>query len=99
MYMTTGHYKGSRVALKNIDPQNISMNRQLLIELKQMKDLQHDHLVRFVGACLDHRNPLIVTEYCPRGSLQDILEEEEMELDWNFGSKCTSFATFAHALV
>ena len=84
MYMTTGYYKGSRVALKKIDAQNISMNRQLLIELKQMKDLQHDHLVRFVGACLDHSNPLIVTEYCPRGSLQHILEEEEMELDWNF---------------
>ena len=60
MYMTTGYYKGSRVALKKILAQNISMNRQLLIELKQMKDLQHDHLV------------------------QDILEEEEMELDWNF---------------
>ena len=84
MYMTTGYYKGSRVALKKIQADNISMNRQLLIELKQMKDLQHDHLVRFVGACLDHSNPLLVTEYCPRGSLQDILEEEEMDLDWNF---------------
>ena len=47
------------------------MNRQLLIELKRMKDLQHDHLVRFVGACLDHSQPFLVTEYCPRGSLQD----------------------------
>ena len=84
VYMATGHYKGSRVALKKIDAQNISLNRQLLIELKQMKDLQHDHLVRFVVACLDHSNPLIVTEYCPRGSLRYILEEEEMELDWNF---------------
>ena len=84
MYVTTGYYKGSRVALKKIRAENISMNRQLLIELKQMKDLQHDHLVRFVGACLDHNNPLLMTEYCPRGSLQDILEEEEMDLDWNF---------------
>ena len=84
MYMATGYYKGSRVALKKIQAENISMNRELLIELKQMKDVQHDHLVRFVGACLDHSNPYLVTEYCPRGSLQDILEEEEMDLDWNF---------------
>ena len=26
--------------------------------------------VRFVGACLDHSQPFLVTEYCPRGSLQ-----------------------------
>ena len=26
-----------------------SMNRQLLIELKRMKDLQHDHLVKSVN--------------------------------------------------
>jgi hypothetical protein len=26
----------------------------------------------------------LLTEYCPRGSLQDILEEREMELDWDF---------------
>jgi len=84
MYMTTGVYKGSRVALKNIHAENITMNRQLLIDLKQMKDLQHDNLVRFVGACMDHSQPLLVTEYCPRGSLQDILEEEKMDLDWNF---------------
>ena len=84
MYMTTGYYRGSRVALKKIAAENISMNRQLLVELKQMKDLQNDHLVRFVGACLDHSQPLLVTEYCPRGSLQDILEEEEIDLDWNF---------------
>merc|ERR1712155_291709 len=48
-----------------------------------MKDLQHDHLVRFVGACLDHSQPFLGTEYCPRGSLQDILEED-INLDWNF---------------
>ena len=52
------------------------MNRQLLIELKRMKDVQHDHLVRFVGACLDHSQPFLVTEYCPRGSLQDTAVSE-----------------------
>ena len=45
-YMTTATYKGSVVATKNILSKNISMNRKLLIELKRMKDLQHDHLVR-----------------------------------------------------
>ena len=82
-YMRTVLYKGSVVAKKEISAKNISMNRQLLIELKQMKDLHHDHLVRFVGACFDHNEPFLITEYCPRGSLQDILEED-INLDWNF---------------
>ena len=46
-YITTAQYKGTVVALKTISAKNISMNRNLLIELKRMKDLQHDHLVRY----------------------------------------------------
>lgn len=54
-----------------------------LFELK-MKDLQHDHLVRFIGACIDPPHCCLLTEYCSRGSLQDILENEELNLDWAF---------------
>lgn len=46
-----------------------------------MKDLSSDHLVKFYGACLDIPNCCILTEYCPRGSLQDILENESVKLD------------------
>ena len=50
----------------------------------QMKDTHHDHLVRFIGACIDAPNCCLITEYCPRGSLQDILEDEDITLEWNF---------------
>lgn len=50
----------------------------------QMKDIQHDHLVRFYGACVDPPNCSILTEYCPKGSLQDILENDQIKLDWMF---------------
>lgn len=36
----------------------------------QMRDIQFNHLTRFIGACIDPPNICIVTEYCPRGSLQ-----------------------------
>ena len=51
-----------------------------------MKNLQHNHIVTFIGACLEPTNNscFIVTEYCPKGSLQDILENEEIKLDWMF---------------
>lgn len=35
-----------------------------------MRDVQFNHLTRFIGACIDPPNVCIVTEYCPRGSLQ-----------------------------
>lgn len=35
-----------------------------------MRDVQFNHLTRFIGACIDPPNISIVTEYCPRGSLQ-----------------------------
>ena len=45
-----------------------------------MKDLHNDHLVRFIGACLEPTMSCLVTEYCPRGSLQDILEDEDLTM-------------------
>ena len=50
----------------------------------QVKDLQNDHIVRFLGACIDPPNMCIVTEYCQKGSLQDVLENEQIKLDWMF---------------
>ena len=77
-------FRRVRVAIKRINLHQFTLNRHLLIELKHIKELQHDNLVRFYGACLDPIYPVLVTEYCPRGSLQDILEEDEMKIDWNF---------------
>ena len=42
----------------------------VLFVLFQIKDLQNDHVVRFIGACIDVPHQCIFTEYCPKGSLQ-----------------------------
>ncbi|XP_022257692.1 atrial natriuretic peptide receptor 1-like, partial [Limulus polyphemus] len=84
VFVRTGYYKGTVVAIKPINKPRIDINRPLLVELKRMKDLQHDHIVRFIGACIDPPHCCLVTEYCPKGSLQDILENDEIKLDWMF---------------
>ena len=35
-----------------------------------MRDLRHDNVNPFIGACVDPPNILILTEYCSKGSLQ-----------------------------
>ena len=57
----------------------------ILFYLWQMKNLQHNHIVTFIGACFEPPSAsFLVTEYCPKGSLQDILENDEIKLDWMF---------------
>uniref|UniRef100_A0AAV2J151 Guanylate cyclase n=1 Tax=Knipowitschia caucasica TaxID=637954 RepID=A0AAV2J151_KNICA len=84
LFAKTGYFKGNLVAIKHLNKKRIELTRQVLMELKHMRDVQFNHLTRFIGACIDAPNICIVTEYCPRGSLQDILENESINLDWMF---------------
>nr|XP_017002067.2 receptor-type guanylate cyclase gcy-28 isoform X2 [Drosophila takahashii] len=86
VYTTIGQFKGERVAIKKVNVKKVDLTPQLLWEIKQARDVSHENTVRFVGACIDLPRPtvLILTEYCSRGSLKDVLENEAIELDWNF---------------
>ncbi|XP_046544538.1 receptor-type guanylate cyclase gcy-28-like isoform X3 [Haliotis rubra] len=84
LFTKTGYYKGAIVAVKQIPKSSITITKTLLLEVKRIKDLQNDHTVRFIGACIDPPNKCVLTEYCPKGSLQDVLENEQIKLDWMF---------------
>ncbi|XP_044847772.1 atrial natriuretic peptide receptor 1 [Mauremys mutica] len=90
VYAKTAYYKGNIVAVKHVNRKRIELTRKVLFELKHMRDVQNEHLTRFVGACTDPPNICILTEYCPRGSLQDILENESITLDWMFRYSLTT---------
>ncbi|KAM6217173.1 atrial natriuretic peptide receptor 1 [Rhynchocyon petersi] len=90
IFAKTAYYKGNLVAVKLVNRKRIELTRNVLFELKHMRDVQNEHLTRFVGACTDPPNICILTEYCPRGSLQDILENESITLDWMFRYSLTN---------
>uniref|UniRef100_A0A672RSG5 Guanylate cyclase n=1 Tax=Sinocyclocheilus grahami TaxID=75366 RepID=A0A672RSG5_SINGR len=52
----------------------------------QLRDMHHENLNLFLGLFLDTGIFGIVTEHCTRGSLEDLLNNEEMRLDWMFKS-------------
>ncbi|XP_006811282.1 atrial natriuretic peptide receptor 2-like, partial [Saccoglossus kowalevskii] len=84
VFAKIGIYRGSRYALKPIESQKMTLNKSILFELKQLREINHSNLTRFVGACVDPSSSCLVIEYCPKGSLQDILENESIKLDWMF---------------
>uniref|UniRef100_A0A8D3BVW2 Guanylate cyclase n=1 Tax=Scophthalmus maximus TaxID=52904 RepID=A0A8D3BVW2_SCOMX len=84
VFAKTGYYKGNIIAIKYTNRKRVELNREVLFELKHMRDVQNEHLTRFIGASVDPPNICIITEYCPRGSLQDILENDSITLDWMF---------------
>ncbi|ELU09493.1 hypothetical protein CAPTEDRAFT_115665, partial [Capitella teleta] len=46
----------------------------------------HENLVKFFGACLEPLEAMSISEYCPKGSLMDILQNDSLNLDWSFKS-------------
>lgn len=52
----------------------------------QMKDLRNENVNPFLGFFLDCSMFAVVTEHCSRGSLQDLLRNEDVKLDWMFKS-------------
>lgn len=47
----------------------------------KLRDIRHDNLNAFIGACTEPPNICIITEYCSRGSLKDVLENDDVKLD------------------
>lgn len=52
--------------------------------------MQHENLVGFVGASIDHGAVAILTTYFARGSLEDVLANEDLHLDHMFISSLVS---------
>ena len=43
--------------------------------------MQHQNINQFLGACPEPDNLCIVSVYCAKGSLEDVLENENIKLD------------------
>ncbi|XP_022087156.1 atrial natriuretic peptide receptor 1-like isoform X5 [Acanthaster planci] len=84
IFTVTGYYKGNIIAIKKVNRLRVELTRNVLIDFKHMRDISHDHVTKFIGACIDPPNISVMTEYCPKGSLQDILENDSIELDEMF---------------
>uniref|UniRef100_A0A8C7WEW2 Guanylate cyclase n=1 Tax=Oncorhynchus mykiss TaxID=8022 RepID=A0A8C7WEW2_ONCMY len=58
----------------------------ILCECVQMKDLRNENINPFLGFFTDCDMFAVVTEHCSRGSLQDLLRNDDVKLEWMFKS-------------
>ena len=49
---------------------HLFLSIRILLNIQVMKDLRHDNLNSFIGACVEPEQIRIVSEYCTRGSLR-----------------------------
>ncbi|XP_043916282.1 atrial natriuretic peptide receptor 1-like [Protopterus annectens] len=89
-FIQTGIYDGRIVAIKKIKKKTFTLSKTIRKEVKQIRELDHPNLCRFIGGCIEVPNVAIITEYCPKGSLNDVLLNDDIPLNWGFRF---SFAT------
>ncbi|XP_055350605.1 receptor-type guanylate cyclase Gyc76C-like isoform X2 [Paramacrobiotus metropolitanus] len=77
-----GFYNNRVVAVKLLKKPQVTLTSEAIKELIQAHSLRNDNLCNFIGASLE---PVcVVTEFCPRGSLHDVLYDEKTVLDCLF---------------
>ncbi|KAL1427125.1 hypothetical protein MTO96_017730 [Rhipicephalus appendiculatus] len=65
----------------SIHTKTLLLTRTLKKQLKLLRELRHDNLCSLVGVCVEPPNVCVVTDYCSRGSLRDLLDNEDIRLD------------------
>uniref|UniRef100_A0ABM5FV77 Guanylate cyclase n=1 Tax=Pogona vitticeps TaxID=103695 RepID=A0ABM5FV77_9SAUR len=80
-------YEGDWVWLKKLESGVANnLRQQTVCLLSKMKDVRHENVNPFFGLLSDGGLSGIVMEYCSRGSLEDLLLNTDIKLDWMFKS-------------
>ncbi|XP_019936285.1 atrial natriuretic peptide receptor 2-like [Paralichthys olivaceus] len=85
-----GIYDGRTVAVKNIQKKHFTLSKTIRKEVKEVRQLDHPNLCKFIGGCIEVPYVCIITEHCPKGSLSDVLLNDDIPINWGFR---LSFAT------
>ncbi|XP_057605430.1 guanylate cyclase D-like [Hippopotamus amphibius kiboko] len=78
-------YQGEWVWLKKFEADTApELQPSCLSLLRKMRELQHENNGTFLGFFVAPGVSALVMEHCARGSLEDLLQNEALRLDWTF---------------
>jgi len=75
--------RGTEVAIKRLPRESMAEQQVLLEFMKEafiMRQLRHPNVLQVLGVCTDP--PCIIMEYMPRGSLFQLIHNQNVALDW-----------------
>ncbi|XP_042020587.1 probable leucine-rich repeat receptor-like serine/threonine-protein kinase At3g14840 isoform X1 [Salvia splendens] len=78
------------IAVKQLSSKSKQGNREFINEIGMISALQHPHLVKLYGCCIEGNQLLLVYEYLENNSLARALfgpEEHKLHLDWPMRQK------------
>ncbi|KAJ7532363.1 hypothetical protein O6H91_13G000600 [Diphasiastrum complanatum] len=95
---------GHAVAVKRINNISKQAIEVVMNELMVLSAVSHKNLVRLLGCCLEVRDPLLVYEFVPNGTLSEHLQRERGEgLDWytriSIASEAAQALAYLHSAV
>lgn len=94
VFTATANFKGTVVRIKELKfSRKKDISRDIMKEMRLLRELRHDNINSFIGACVEPMRILLVTDYCAKGSLYDIIENEDIKLDHLF------IASLVHDLI
>ncbi|KDO49310.1 hypothetical protein CISIN_1g040908mg [Citrus sinensis] len=76
---------GTLIAVKQLSAKSKQGNREFVNEIGTISALQHPHLVKLYGCCIEGNQLLLIYEYLENNSLARALfgpEEHRLKLDW-----------------
>ncbi|KAL1512941.1 hypothetical protein ABEB36_002440 [Hypothenemus hampei] len=78
-------YNGDLVQMKPV-PSNgsVELKDNAIELLVLLHGLRHENLNPLIGVLVEPPRAALVSEYCTRGSLQDVLQQDDIKLDWSF---------------
>ncbi|XP_077986228.1 atrial natriuretic peptide receptor 1-like [Glandiceps talaboti] len=88
--------RGTLCVVKKLSDQTINLKKEDISYLRALTNMNHENINKFIGACIIPGNNMLLCEFCPKGTLSDILDNDDVRLEWLF--KCSFIFDLVQAM-
>ncbi|KAG0269181.1 hypothetical protein DFQ27_004577 [Actinomortierella ambigua] len=79
-----GVYRNLPVMVRRIGGNKVELTPRLRLEIMDVLELRHPKLIELIGVCLQPPDVCIVSEYCSKGTLTEVLANPDLNFNWLF---------------